>query len=127
MCSNAQVHGDLDLLLFGKDLGGGVLRLDRNDTNSAPPPSIYCTAKLNSLGCLPALGSIGLSSVSSTSQFTIHASPVINRQNGILFYRYSQTSSAFQGGFKCMANPTVRTPIQSSIGSASSIADCSGA
>jgi hypothetical protein len=89
--------------------------------------STYCTAKTNSLGCVPAIASSGAASVSSASPFDITASNVLNQKTGLLFYGYSQQISAFQGGFKCMASPTHRTPTQNSNGNALPANDCSGA
>jgi hypothetical protein len=88
--------------------------------------STYCTAKTNSLGCVPAIGAIGSASVSSAAPFNVTASNVLNQKTGLLFYGYSQQTSPFQGGFKCMSNPTHRTPTQSSNGSPSPANDCSG-
>ena len=90
------------------------------------PPVVYCTAKTNSLGCVPSIGSSGAPSVSSAVPFTITATNVLNQKTGLLFYGYSQQISPFQGGFKCMASPTHRTPTQNSNGSSSPASDCSG-
>jgi len=89
--------------------------------------STYCTAKTNSLGCVPAIGAAGSASVSSAAPFNVTASNVLNQKTGLLFYGYSQQISAFQGGFKCMASPTHRTPTQNSNGTSSPANDCSGA
>lgn len=90
-------------------------------------PSTYCTAKTNSQGCVPSIASSGLPSASNASNFVVTASNVLNRQNGMFFYGYSQQVAPFQGGFMCMSNPIRRTPIQNSSGSASPVVDCSGA
>lgn len=88
--------------------------------------STYCTAKTNSLGCVPAIAASGAPSASNAGSFVISASNVLNRQNGIFFYGYAQQIAPFQGGFKCMAAPAKRTPIQNSGGSAFPVLDCSG-
>jgi hypothetical protein len=44
----------------------------------------------------------------------------------LLFYSHQPLAAPFQGGTKCAANPTVRTPNQNSGGSASGN-DCTGA
>jgi hypothetical protein len=87
--------------------------------------TIYCTAKTNSLGCTPAIGSIGQPS-KSAGAFVVTASNVLNQRNGLLFWGTAQSSAPFQGGFKCVASPTVRTPLTSSGGSALPANDCSG-
>jgi hypothetical protein len=90
------------------------------------PPTTYCTAKTNSLGCVPAIGSSGFPSVSSAASFAITASNVLNQKQGLFFYGHAQAITPFQGGFKCMANPTLRTPVQGSGGSGLPASDCSG-
>jgi hypothetical protein len=88
-------------------------------------PSNYCTAKINSLGCSPAINSSGSPSASSVSPFLITASNIINQKHGLLFYSHSPAATAFQGGTKCVADPSLRTPPQESGGSATG-ADCTG-
>jgi hypothetical protein len=90
------------------------------------PPSVYCTAKTNSLGCVPSIGSNGFPSVTSSASFTISASNVLNQKQGLFFYGYGTQITPFQGGFKCMASPTRRTPVQNSNGSALPANNCSG-
>jgi len=90
------------------------------------PASTYCTAKVNSQGCTPAIAASGAPSASSTTAFTLSASQVLNRQNGIFFYGFAQQVAPFQGGFKCMSNPIKRTPVQNSGGSSLPTVDCSG-
>lgn len=89
-------------------------------------PSTYCTSKANSLGCTPAIGSSGTPSASSGAPFTISVTNLINQKNGLLFYSGLPTSVLFQGGFKCVANPAIRTPPFNSGGAASG-ASCTGA
>lgn len=86
----------------------------------------YCTAKVNSLGCLPAAQSSGYPSASGASPFTIWASNVLNQKPGVFFYGYALASTPFQGGFKCVSGAVVRTPIQSSGGAALPVLDCTG-
>jgi len=87
--------------------------------------STYCTAKVNSQGCTPAIAFTGSASESSPSPFVISASNIVNHKNGLLFYSHAPISTAFQGGFKCAADPVLRTTIVSSGGSTSG-ADCTG-
>jgi hypothetical protein len=88
-------------------------------------PSIFCTGKVNSLGCAPQVSFSGSPSASSSAPFLVSASSFLNQKTGLLFYSHQPTGVAFQGGFKCAANPTIRTPPQSSGGSSSG-SDCSG-
>jgi hypothetical protein len=126
----ADLDGDgfEEFLLAGSlsDAGGtdsGVLKCYRLFPLA---PSTYCTGKLNSLGCTPGISSSGTPSASSIAPFAITATSFINQKNGLLFYSHAPTSVLFQGGTKCVMNPTVRTPPQSSGGSASGN-DCTGA
>jgi hypothetical protein len=92
---------------------------------TCPSASTYCTAKTNSLGCVPAIATSGSASYTSASAFTISASNILNQKNGLLFYGYAASTTPFQGGIKCVAAPTLRTVIQSSGGSSSG-SDCTG-
>ncbi|MEO6711369.1 MAG: hypothetical protein ABI054_05680, partial [Planctomycetota bacterium] len=48
--------------------------------------TIYCTAKINSLGCVPTISGSGAPSATAGSGFTISASQVINNKPGLLIY-----------------------------------------
>jgi plastocyanin len=88
--------------------------------------SIYCTAKVNSLFCQPAIGATGVASASAGSGFSINAINVISQKSGLLFYGLNgPLGSAFQGGFLCVKSPTHRTPIQNSGGTLAGN-DCTG-
>ncbi len=86
----------------------------------------YCTAKVNSIGCTPAIGASGSPSASAGSGFNITASSVINNKNGLLFYSTNGASGLpFQGGTLCAKSPIKRTSVQNSNGNAPPN-DCSG-
>jgi len=81
--------------------------------------SIYCTAKVNSLGCTPAIGFSGVPSASAGSGFTIGATNILAAKFGLLFYsKTGANASPFQGGFLCALSPLVRTPVTNSGGGA---------
>jgi hypothetical protein len=88
-------------------------------------PFIYCPAKINSLGCLPAVGWSGLPSATSASPFSITCSNVLNQKMGLLVYSHAPDAAPFQGGTLCVKPPQVRTLPQSSGGNASG-SDCTG-
>jgi hypothetical protein len=95
-------------------------------TGSTPPPVVYCTAKTNSLGCVPTIGSSGTPSATAGSGFTVTAANVLNNKNGLLFYGLAgRTSVPFQGGTLCVASPIRRTPSVNSGGNPPPN-DCSG-
>ena len=87
-------------------------------------PAVYCTAKVNSLGCTPSIGSTGLPSASAASGFVIQTTNVLDNKIGIFFYSKSGSNNTpFRGGILCAQQPLARTPPQNSGGSTSS---CSG-
>lgn len=87
--------------------------------------AVYCTAKVNSQGCLPAISYSGVPSASGGA-FTLAASLVLNNQLGRLIYGAGANDTPFQGGTLCVSAPIVRTPPQLSGGNAAA-PDCSGA
>jgi hypothetical protein len=95
-------------------------------TWSAPAAQVYCTAKVNSLSCTPAIAASGTASYTDPAPFTISAANELNQKAGLLYYGFAAASTPFQGGVKCVASPTVRTVIQNS-GGGSGAPDCSGA
>ena len=88
-------------------------------------PAVYCTAKVNSLGCLPEIGSTGRPSVSDPAPFTVEASQVLNNKPAILFYGFAAQAVPFQGGTLCIGPPIRRTAVQSTGGNPPPL-DCSG-
>ena len=89
-------------------------------------PRTYCTAKLNSLGCTPAISFTGVPSIALPVAFELRASMLLNNSQGVLLYSTIGAAAApFQGGYLCMQAPTTRTPLKSTGGSASGV-DCTG-
>jgi choice-of-anchor B domain-containing protein len=98
-----------------------------NATCPAPPAVVYCTAKVNSLGCTPAIGSVGTPSVSAGSGFTVAATNVRNQKAGLMIYGVTgRANLPFSGGTLCFNPPVKRTPGASSSGNALPANDCSG-
>lgn len=95
----------------GSRLDIGAVPFDRNFT---PGPSIYCTAKLNSQGCLPAIAYQGQASFTSASPFLVTASQIVPQRIGLLFYGFGPRAAPFQAGVHCVLPPTPRTTAQSS-------------
>ncbi|MBL8860002.1 MAG: hypothetical protein JNL28_15950 [Planctomycetes bacterium] len=102
--------------------GDGDVYLRRYQSSAGA--QVFCTGKLNSQGCTPAIAFNGSASATSPSAFTISAANVINQSPGLLFYGYSSAFIPFQGGTLCL-NDFKRTPIQFSGGSAV-VTNCSG-
>lgn len=119
----------LDLALIG--FPNSHVVLDVNVVSGCvvppPPPFTYCTAKLGSLGCLPAIGFTGTPSATSGSGFIVSSSNNRNRKAGLLLYTFAgQSSTPFGGGTLCVAQQFHRTVVQNSGGSAAPVNDCSG-
>ena len=91
-----------------------------------PSPVTYCTAKLNSLGCTPSIGSSGTSSATASSGFTISATQLLNNKLGLAFYGFTgRASTPFAGGTLCVAAPLKRSTFASTGGNPPPN-DCSG-
>jgi hypothetical protein len=105
----------------------GTWRIHRQTLVEAPPPLTYCTAKLNSLGCLPQIGSSGTPDVGATSGFVVNCSNVRNNRVGLLLYGMTGRGTIpFQGGTLCVKSPIRRTLGVSSGGTPAPQQDCSG-
>lgn len=89
------------------------------------PFDIYCTAKVNSLGCTPSVEADGVASLSSDEPFTISCTNELNNRSGHLFYGFAPHGVAYQGGYLCVHPPTSRTSPMSSGGTPTGD-DCSG-
>jgi hypothetical protein len=88
------------------------------------PASVYCTAKTNSLGCLPYIVVVG---TTCNASLEVRAHLVRNQKSGLLFYGVTgQSAAPFQGGTLCVAPPIRRTPATNSGGSPLPANDCSG-
>ncbi|MCK6445739.1 MAG: hypothetical protein L6Q99_05045 [Planctomycetes bacterium] len=93
--------------------------------NTCPLPTVYCTGKVNSQFCSPAIGSLGSPSASDPTPFNVTGTQFLNNKNGLLFYGTQANGAAFQGGHLCVKLPIIRTSVQGSGGSSSGT-DCSG-
>ena len=88
-------------------------------------PIVYCTPKLNSLGCIPSVASSGTPCLSGSDDFHITAASVLNNKVGIMIWSGAPNSLPFMGGILCLAPPIIRTPHQISGGNPPPL-DCSG-
>ncbi len=86
----------------------------------------YCTAKVNSLGCTPAMSASGTSSATAGFGFTLSASNVINNKPGLMLYTNAgRVAVPFQGGLRCVNSPLKRSiPLNS--GGTAPPNNCSG-
>jgi hypothetical protein len=87
----------------------------------------YCTAKLNSLGCLPSIRWTGIPSATQGSGFFVRCKNVINNKPGLLLYgTHGPASLPFQNGTLCIKTPVRRSLICQSGGHPFPAHDCSG-
>jgi hypothetical protein len=94
------------------------------DPASSPGPVTYCTSKVNSQGCTPAIGFSGTPSASG-APFDVTCSDVINNKVGLLFYGFQAKALPYQEGTLCVTAPVRRTPLQNAGGNPPPD-DCSG-
>lgn len=91
-----------------------------------PAPVIFCSPKVNSLGCTPQLTTIGIPRATASGGFTVQATNVMNNKVGLLLHGTTGAANLpFQGGTLCVNAPLKRTPGTSSGGNPPPN-DCSG-
>jgi len=84
---------------------------------------IYCTAKVNSQGCLSAISTSGVLSASAPNGFVVSASNIVPSVFGLFIYsKTGPDALPFQGGYLCIKPVIRRTNLQNSGGAA----PCSG-
>jgi len=96
------------------------------DPNYCGPYGTYCSAKVNSQGCSPAIASSGTPSLSGADDFFVNATQELNQRSGIMIWSLTPASQLALGGILCVST-FKRTPAQNSGGSALPVIDCSGA
>jgi len=66
-------------------------------------PIVYCTAKLNACGALPAISASGWASASAPSGFTVSTTGAASGKHGLLLYTEAgRAHEPFQGGTLCI-------------------------
>jgi hypothetical protein len=102
-------HGNVGLSdIKAIDTGGGC----------SGQPATYCTAKLNSDGCLPRMEFEGAPKVGGLTSFVIRGTDVLANANGLLIYsKVGPNNAPFNGGVLCVGAGLLRTPGQNSGGS----------
>jgi len=86
------------------------------DPTYAPANMEYCTGKITSQGCVPAISGQGQASATSANAFWINGDQAVDHKSGLLVYGVGVQSLPFQGGTLCVSGYH-RTPPQSSGGS----------
>jgi hypothetical protein len=76
---------------------------------TCPIPISYCTAKVNSCGSVPAIGSSGIPSAAAASGFVLTGSKARMAKAGLVLYTPNGPgSSPFQGGLLCVSSQGLR-------------------
>ncbi len=89
-------------------------------------PTVYCAAKVNSLGCMPAIAYSGTPSATAGSGFVVSTANVLNNKSGLLVYGVTgRAAIPFQGGTLCILG-TVKRAAPSTSGGTPTGVDCSG-
>lgn len=88
------------------------------------PVTTYCTAKINSLGCRPEIGSAGVPRSSGDDVFFLVANNLRSNKPGVFLWSRVPSATPFGGGALCLSAPVTRTGIQTAAGSAAFA--CSG-
>jgi len=116
------IDRDLDSFLDHDEIDAGSDPADPQSVPSvcsAASVSTYCTGKVNSLGCVPAVGTNGAQPSKSAGTFAVTCTNVLNQKSGLLFFGRAQLATPFQGGTLCVASPSQRTPNTNSGGNSS--------
>lgn len=87
----------------------------------------YCTAKTNSIGCVPTLAYAGSPSLSANEPLQVSVSNILNQHTANLIWSRFPNAAPFQGGTLCVQAPAVRTPLAHSGGTPAPAVDCTGA
>ncbi|MCY2958844.1 MAG: hypothetical protein NTY35_01670 [Planctomycetota bacterium] len=105
------------------------------DTNTArdvfvhqrpgPTATSYCTAKVDSVGCLPVFQVTGTPSVGNGQGFDVALVNVRSNTVGQLFYGLAPQALPFAGGTLCASGSLRRTPLRASGGPTPPL-DCTG-
>jgi hypothetical protein len=92
--------------------------------NGVGGATVYCTAKVNSLGCSPSISLTGALSATAGSGATLQTVSVIGNKNGLFFHStVGPNAVAFHGGTLCVKPPLKRHSVQNSGGTGGT---CSG-
>ncbi|MBI5434207.1 MAG: hypothetical protein HZA52_15345 [Planctomycetes bacterium] len=76
------------------------------------PPTVYCTGKPNSAGCVPSIGSSGTAFLSDDQMLYLFATQMLMHKNVVFWYGLGGPDAApFAGGTLCSKAPHKRSPL----------------
>ena len=122
--TGAPTPGNASISLF-KPGTPTVMTVQVDVPGAANTAVVYCTAKVNSLGCTPTIATLGSPSASAGVGFTVLTSNVINNKPGLYIYGSTgRTAAPLSGGLLCVNGPVRRAVALTSGGNVGP--DCSG-
>jgi hypothetical protein len=86
----------------------------------------YCTAGTSATGCTATLSTTGTPSVSAGSGFTVTASDVEGKKDGLYFYGFNGAQANSWGNgtsYQCTVPPVFRLPLMNGVGA---VGTCNG-
>lgn len=89
-------------------------------------PRAFCVAKPASTGCIAAIATSGLPTLSGPDAFFVTVSGARSHQFGFLVWGLAESQRPFGGGTLCVAPPLARSPQRDAEGTPA-VDDCSGA
>ncbi len=78
--------------------------------SGCPQPTVYCTAKLTSIGSLPSVGFAGSASVSG-GNLELRLQGGLPNVHAVYFHGFAAAAAPFAGGWRCVALPLIRHPL----------------
>lgn len=93
---------------------------------TATNPESYCTAKVNSQACTPAIAVTGTPTLGGADNLKVTASNVVNQSFAALLWSPAPANTPFQGGTQCIAPLAMSTLVVVTSAGNTGAADCSG-
>ncbi|MCE9594216.1 MAG: hypothetical protein K8S98_08480 [Planctomycetes bacterium] len=114
----APAAGTADLNPYNPGTGGGVIGVATSlPLGLCSPATVYCTAKVNSLACTPAISMSGTPSATAGSGCILNTTNVIGNKFGLYFHSVVGAQAVpFDGGLLCVKLPLKRHPVSNSGG-----------
>ena len=106
--------------------GAGTIQGLVLHVSDCAPASSYCTGKTNSTGCIATLSATGAATLTGPNNFVIHASDVVNKRFGLMFWGTGTSSLPWLGGTLCVAPPLRRLGVHFSGGVGPAGTNCNG-
>lgn len=96
------------------------------NVSDCTPPSNSCVGKINSAGCTVSLHASGQATLTGPDNFVIHATDVVNKRFGLMFWGRGTASIPWLGGTLCVAPPLTRMGVHFSGGQGPAGSNCNG-